>query len=87
MRGPCPKPGQKGGEMDNLPKFDYSKLKGRAREKGMTLKKIEEETGIKQRVMSDKWNGKRYFSQVEMFALKKLLDLESIDAYFLVEKL
>ena len=53
----------------------------------MTLKKIEEESGIKQRVMSDKWNGKRYFSQVEMFALKKLLDLESIDAYFLVEKL
>ena len=64
------------------PVFNYSKLKGRAREKDMTLAKIEKETGIKARVLSDKWNGKRYFTQAEMFALKQLLDLESIDAYF-----
>lgn len=76
----------KGGSMET-PRFDYSKLKGRAREKDMTLKRIEEETGIHQRTMSSKWNGKGFFTQPEMYALKKLLDLESIDAYFLVEKL
>lgn len=73
--------------MNNLPEFDYSKLKGRAREKGMTLQKIHDETGISTRTLSLKWNGKGFFTQPEMYALKKLLDLETIDAYFLVEKL
>ena len=62
--------------MANVP-FNYSKLKGRAREKGMTLEKIHEETGISISSLSDKWNGKRFF--------KKLLDLESVDAYFFAE--
>ena len=70
--------------MANVP-FDYSRLKGRAREKGMTLEKIKEETGIGVSNLSDKWNGKKYFTQADMHALKKLLDLESIDAYFFVE--
>ena len=62
--------------------FDYSKLKGRAREKGLTLEKIQKTTGISMRTLSDKWNGKRYFNQAEMYALKKALDLECIDDYF-----
>jgi transcriptional regulator with XRE-family HTH domain len=70
--------------MANVP-FNYSKLKGRAREKGMTLEKIHEETGISISSLSDKWNGKRFFNQLEMLALKKLLDLESVDAYFFAE--
>lgn len=68
----------------NTPEFSYAKLKGRAREKGMTLEKIQKETGISMRTLSDKWNGKRYFNQAEMQALKTLLDLESVDAYFFV---
>lgn len=67
--------------------YDYSKLKGRAREKGMTLEKIQKSTGIPARTLSDKWNGKRDFNQTEMLALKKALDLESIDAYFFIVKL
>ena len=70
--------------MPNIP-FNYSKLKGRAREMGMTLEKIHEETGISISALSDKWNGKRLFNQLEMYALKKLLDLESVDAYFFAE--
>lgn len=64
--------------------YNYAKLKGRAREKGMTLEKIQKKTGISMRTLSDKWNGKRYFNQAEMQALKTLLDLESVDAYFFV---
>lgn len=67
--------------------YDYSKLKGRAREKGMTLEKIQAATGINVRTLADKWNGKGRFNQTEMAALKKALDLESIDAYFFIEKL
>lgn len=67
--------------------YDYSKLKGRAREKGMTLEKIQAATGINVRTLVDKWNGKGRFNQTEMAALKKALDLESIDAYFFTEKL
>ena len=62
--------------------YDYSKLKGRAREKGMTLEKIQAATGINVRTLVDKWNGKGRFNQTEMAALKKALDLESIDDYF-----
>lgn len=68
----------------NTPVFSYAKLKGRAREKGYTLQMIQKETGISMRVLSDKWNGKRLFNQAEMYALKNLLDLESVDAYFFV---
>ena len=67
--------------------YDYSKLKGRAREKSMTLDRIQKETGISSRTLSAKWNGKGTFTQAEMAALKALLDLESIDAYFFAEKL
>lgn len=83
MHGPVPSPDEKGGNMGKAP-FDYSKLKGRAREKGMTLEKIQQRTGIKMRTLTDKWNGRGYFNQAEMYALKQLLDLESIDAYFFV---
>ena len=67
--------------------YDYSKLTGRAREKGMTLEQIQAATGINVRTLVDKWNGKGRFNQTEMAALKKALDLESIDAYFFTEKL
>ena len=67
--------------------YDYSKLKGRAREKSMTLDRIQKETGISSRTLSAKWNGKGPFTQAEMAALKALLDLESVDAYFFAEKL
>ena len=50
--------------------YDYSKLKGRAREKGLTLKKIQEKTGINASILSQKWNGKRRFTQDEMSVLK-----------------
>lgn len=66
----------------STPVFNYAKLKGRAREKGYTLQTIEKETGISVRTLSDKWNGKRQFNQAEMYALKRLLELESVDAYF-----
>lgn len=67
--------------------YDYSKLKGRAREKGETLETIQRKTGISSRTLSAKWNGKGVFNQIEMGALKQLLDLECLEDYFFVEKL
>lgn len=62
--------------------YNYSKLKGRIRERGETLKTLSAQTGISVRSLSDKWNGKSYFTQPEMSALKRVLKLESVDAYF-----
>ena len=84
MHGPVPSPGMRKEERMT---YDYSKLKGRAREKGMTLERIQKETGISSRTLSAKWNGKGTFTQAEMKALKVLLDLDSVDSYFFVEKL
>lgn len=67
--------------------YDYSKLKGKAREKGETLETIQRKTGISARTLSAKWNGKGVFNQAEMAALKSLLELESVDEYFFTQKL
>lgn len=67
--------------------YDYSKLKGRAREKGETLDSIQKKTGISSRTLSAKWNGKGLFNQAEMAALKRLLGLESIEEYFFTQRL
>ena len=66
--------------------FDHSKLKGRAREKGYTLETLSKATGISVKTISNKWNGKGYFTDAEIFALKTLLDIESIEDFFLAIK-
>ncbi len=67
--------------------FDYSKLKGLARQKGETLETIEKKTGIKSQTMSMKWNGRSHFTDVEIYALKVLLDIDDVDEYFFTPKL
>lgn len=67
--------------------FDFSKLKGLAREKGETLESIEKKTGISSKRLSQKWNGKGHFNSLEMYALKVLLGIEDVTPYFFTPKL
>lgn len=68
--------------------FDHSKLKGRAREKGETVKTLTSKLGISEKTLSNKWNGKNCFTDVEMYALCAILDIPLVEAssYFFVPK-
>ena len=66
--------------------FDHSKLKGKCREKGETLESLARKTGLSARTLSKKWNGKSSFTDVEIYMLKALLDLENVEAYFFAPK-
>ena len=64
--------------------FDYSKLKGRIKEKGYTLEKISKRIGISLSTLSLKMSNKSYFSQKEMLDICNILDIElkKIGDYF-----
>jgi len=68
--------------------FDHSKLKGRAREKGETVQTLSSKIGISMKSLSNKWNGKFCFSDVEIYALCVILDIASdeVSAYFFAPK-
>lgn len=68
--------------------FDHSKLKGRAREKGETVKTLTSKMGISEKSLSNKWNGKTCFTDVEMYALCVILDipLNETSLYFFVPR-
>jgi len=68
--------------------FDHSKLKGRAREKGETVKTLTSKMGISEKSLSNKWNGKTCFTDVEMYALCAILDipLNETSLYFFVPR-
>lgn len=70
-----------------MAEIKFAKLKGRAREKGETIKTLASKIGISPASLSLKWNGRRMFTMSEMYSIKNILELDSIDEYFFSEKL
>lgn len=69
-------------------KFDFSKLKGRIREKGVTQDAVAAAIGISKCTFSLKINGNTYFTQEEIFLIAEFLDIpkEQYNEYFFIEK-
>lgn len=65
-------------------KFNYSKLLGRMRECGFTQKQLAKAIGINKATLSLKLNNRFSFSQEEILAICKLLNIPicEIGAYF-----
>ena len=68
--------------------FDYSKLLGRMREKGITQEKLAEMIGISGVTMSKKLNGKSEWTQVEINKVCEILEIDPADipVYFFTPK-
>ena len=66
--------------------FDHAKLKGLCREKGETLESLSKKLGVSVRALSNKWNGKTSFTDIEIYALKNILDIDDIIPYFFTPK-
>ena len=66
------------------PVFDYSKLRGRIREKFDTQKNFADAMGTTPTTISLKLSSKLYFDQREVARAVKLLDIEqgSVSSYF-----
>lgn len=64
--------------------FDYSKLRGLAREKGKTQESIAAMIGVKEGTYSQKINNNSEFRQSEILRICDLLDIppEQIHTYF-----
>ena len=68
--------------------FDYSRLRGRMREKNMTQEELAHLIGISTVTLREKLKGGRpFFKADEMFAIGKVLEIENLDAYFFNRKL
>lgn len=65
-------------------KFNYSKLSGRIRECGYTQVTLASAIGINKGTLSAKLNNQSYFTQAEMCAICKVLNIpyEDIPTYF-----
>lgn len=68
--------------------FDYSKLLGRIREKGLTQRELAEQIGISPTTLSLKLGNNNFFTQKEVLKLCKVLDISDGDvaAYFFAEE-
>lgn len=68
-------------------KFNYSKLRGRIRECGLTQKQLAEAIGINKSSLSAKLNGQFAFTTNEVLAISKVLNihLNEIGEYFFTE--
>ena len=68
--------------------FDYSKLLGRIKEKGLTQESLAKNIGITPGSMSEKLNNKANFKQKEIFAICRELDISvgEIGEYFFALK-
>ena len=64
--------------------FDYSKLRGLAREKGKTQEVIASTAGMKEATFSQKINNNSEFKQSEILRICEVLSIpgEQIHAYF-----
>ena len=71
-----------------IKKFDYSKLLGKIKEKGYTLKTFAESINISASTLSLKLSNKANFTQKEMFKACEVLGFESknIGVYFFTLK-
>jgi len=68
--------------------FDYSKLLGKIKEKGLTQETLAKSIGITPGSMSEKLNNKANFKQKEIFMICQVLDI-SVGAegeYFFAQK-
>lgn len=70
------------------PKFDYSKLLGRIKEKGYTLKTFAKSLNISLSTLSLKLSNKAYFKQQEIDKACEVLGIERkyIGVYFFTKK-
>ena len=68
--------------------FDYSKLLGRIKEKGMTQKSLSEAIGIATNSMSFKLTNQAYFKQQEIRRICEILEIEDgeVGLYFFTQK-
>ena len=71
-----------------MPNFDYSKLLGRIKEKGYTLKTFAKSIKISASTLSVKLSNKAYFTQREMDMACEVLGIERkyIGVYFFARK-
>ena len=69
-------------------RFDYSKLRGRIKERGMTEGDFAKRIGICRTSLCKRLNNQQYFSQDEMFRSCDVLGIEAscIPSYFFAEK-
>ena len=63
-------------------KFDYSRLKWAMLKAGLTQEALAKKAGISISSLNLKLQNKRYFSQADITAIEKALDLKKIDAQF-----
>lgn len=65
-------------------KFNYSKLRGKIREMGITQKQIAEKIGTGESTISAKLNNKCYFYQPEIAKICDILNIadEEVGLYF-----
>lgn len=65
-------------------KYNYSRLLGRMKERGITQEGLSTEIGVNESTLNSKLNNKYGFKQNEMDAICKVLDIspEEIGAYF-----
>ena len=75
--------------MQRKPVFDYSKLRGRIREKYGTQKKFANAMDTTPATISKKLTNKSYFDQCEVVRAVKLLGIEqgTVSAYFFTQQL
>ena len=68
--------------------FDYSKLRGRIREKFHTEQDFGNAMKLSHTSLSKKLNGKVRFNHGELFKMQKLLDISDVEfsTYFFTEK-
>lgn len=73
---------------DNKNIFDYSKLRGRIKEKGYTQEEVAKNIGIDKSTLSLRLNNQSLFVQDELNKIIKLLDIpgKEIKSYFFEEK-
>lgn len=67
-----------------MAQMDYTKLRGRIRERGMTQKEVAEKVGISEGQFCQKMSGNFVFRQDEIDRISDLLDIDAaeIGAFF-----
>ena len=68
--------------------YDYSKLKGRIRERFVSQKAFAEKLGVTPETMTLRLNGKRDFTRTEIFNIASLLGIaySDLEEYFFCVK-
>lgn len=68
--------------------FDYSKLKGKIKEKGLTQEELANKIEIDKSTLSLKINNQSVFTQEEIFKIINILEIapEEIEEYFFTIK-